>query len=93
MKNYYVYILSCFRRTLYIGVTNNLERRVSEHKQKLRPGFTSRYNIDRLVHVETFGEIADAIAREKQLKKWTRQKKVALIEAHNSTWEDLSTKW
>ena len=89
MKQYYVYNLSSFSRTLYIGMTNDLERRVSEHKQKLVPGFTKRYNIDRLVHVEKFGEVLDALAREKQLKNWARAKKEQLIESTNPNWEDL----
>lgn len=90
MKQYYVYILSSYSRVLYIGVTNNLERRMGEHKQRLIPGFTSRYSIDRLIYFETFGEILDALAREKQLKKWARAKKEKLIEAVNPQWEDLS---
>lgn len=92
MNQYYVYILSSYRRVLYIGVTNDLARRVNEHKQKLIPGFTSRYNIDRLIYFETFGEIRDALAREKQLKNWSRAKKVKLVEAVNPQWNDLSEK-
>ena len=90
MKHYYVYILSSHSRVLYIGVTNNLQRRVREHKQKLVPGFTKRYNIDQLVYFETFGEISEALAREKQLKNWNRSKKQTLIEAAKPQWEDLS---
>ncbi|MDQ3815260.1 MAG: GIY-YIG nuclease family protein [Armatimonadota bacterium] len=75
MRQYYVYILSSYTRTLYIGVTNDIERRVSEHKQKLVPGFTSHYKVDRLVYCETFSNVGDALAREKQLKRWSRQKK------------------
>jgi putative endonuclease len=93
MRQYHVYILSSYTRTLYIGVTNNLQRRVSEHKQKLVPGFTSRYNIDRLVYCEAFADAHDAIAREKQLKKWSRQKKEWLIETRNPAWDDLSLNW
>ena len=90
MNQYYVYILCSFSRVIYIGVTNDLERRVNEHKQKLIPGFTSRYNINRLIYFETFGEIRDALAREKQLKNWSRAKKEKLIEAINPQWNDLS---
>lgn len=90
MKQYYVYILSSYTRTLSIGITNDLQRRVSEHKQKLIPGFTARYNVDRLVYFETFGEITHAFAREKQLKNWARSKKEHLIETISHQWEDLS---
>jgi len=78
---------------LYIGVTNNLERRLSEHKQKLVPGYTSRYNLKRLVHFEEYTYVPDAIAREKQLKHWLRARKVALIEGGNPEWADLSKGW
>jgi putative endonuclease len=74
-------------------VTNNLERRVYEHKAKLLDGFTKRYNIDRLVYFEQTVDILSAIAREKQIKSWNRSKKVGLVEAVNPTWEDLSTEW
>jgi putative endonuclease len=87
---FYVYILSSKSRNLYIGVTNDLERRVWEHKNKAVPGYTARYNIDRLVHVEEFGTAADAIAREKELKDLLRAKKIALIEMDNLSWADLS---
>jgi len=80
-------------RTLYTGVTNNLERRVYEHKHKLMPGFTAKYNITRLVHYEVTNDIRDAIAREKQIKGWLRAKKIALIEAENPNWRDLSEDW
>jgi putative endonuclease len=80
-------------RTLYTGVTNNLERRVLEHKRKQVPGFTSKYNINRLVYFETFGDIRAAIQREKQIKGWLRAKKVALIVSRNPTWSDLSQGW
>ena len=80
MKNYYVYILASKSRTLYTGITNDLERRVVEHRRKLVPGFTARYNINRLVYFEVFHDALDAIAREKQIKGWNRMKKVALIE-------------
>ena len=89
----YVYILSSKSRRLYVGVTNDLERRIYEHKQKLIPGFTKRYNIDRLVYFEQADDILAAIAREKQIKGWLRQKKIDLIVRANSTWVDLSTDW
>ena len=91
MNQNHVCILSSFTRTLYVGVTNDLQRRVSEHK--LVPGFTCKYNVDRLVYCETFNNVRDAIAREKQLKNWARRKKEFLIEPINPTWEDLSQQW
>ena len=93
MKTYYVYIMANASRTLYTGVTNNLERRVSEHQRKLIPGFTSQYNITRLVYFEDFGDIRAAISREKQIKGWLRRKKIALIESVNRDWKDLSDEW
>ena len=93
MHDYYMYILASTSRVLYIGVTNDLERRLFEHRQKLIPGFTSKYNVTRLVYFERFGEIRDAIAREKQLKGWRREKKIALIESLNSSWPELSAAW
>jgi putative endonuclease len=93
MKSYYVYILASKSRTLYTGVTNNLERRMVEHKRKLQRGFTARYNINRLVHFEVFDDVIDAIAREKQIKGWGRMKKIVLIEATNRDWKDLSEGW
>ena len=89
-RSYYVYILASPSRTLYIGVTNDLERRVAEHVDELIPGFTSRYHIKRLVYFEEFGDIQDAIAREKQLKGWRREKTTRLIESMNPKWNDLS---
>jgi len=74
---------------LYLGKTNNLERRVREHKQKQNPGFTEKYNVSRLVWFEEHARALGAIAREKEIKKWRREKKVALIEAKNPTWKDL----
>ena len=93
MKQFYVYIMASERRTLYTGMTNDLERRVYEHKHKLLPGFTSRYNITRLVYYEKYGTAADAIYREKQLKGWLRAKKIALVESMNPTWKDLNAEW
>ncbi|MBX7234858.1 MAG: GIY-YIG nuclease family protein [Caldilineales bacterium] len=93
MKQYYVYIMTNRSRTLYIGMTNDLERRVSQHKSKLIPGFTSKYNITQLVYYEATNDVHEAIAREKQLKGWLRSRKIALIESANPTWKDLSTDW
>jgi putative endonuclease len=93
MRHYYVYIMTNASYTLYTGVTNNLERRVYEHKHKLVPGFTSKYNINRLVYYEDCGDIHAAIAREKQIKGWSRAKKVALSETLNKAWVDLSRDW
>ena len=87
---YCVYILASRSRGLYTGVTNNLERRIIEHRQELIPGFTSRYRIFRLVHFEVFNDVRAAIAREKEIKGWRREKKIRLIESHNSTWADLA---
>ena len=89
MKNYYVYIMTNLSKTLYTGVTNNLARRVYEHKNKLIEGFTKKYNITRLVYFEVFNNIEDAIRREKQIKGWVRKKKIALIESINPEWKDL----
>ena len=74
---------------MYIGVTNNLSRRVHEHKQGLVEGFTQRYHVHKLVYFESCGEIKDAIAREKQLKGWTRKRKNELVEKNNPTWEEI----
>jgi putative endonuclease len=94
MKNYYVYILTNKLHTvLYIGVTNDLERRLYEHRNNLIKGFTSKYNLHKLVFIEQTNDVAAAIAYEKQLKGWTRKKKEALIEAANPQWRDLSENW
>ena len=87
---YYVYIFASRSRNLYVGVTRDLDRRTFEHKNKLVRGFTSRYNIHRLVYYEIYGTVVSAIAREKELKGWRREKKIALIERENPTWDDLS---
>jgi len=90
MKQYYVYILASKRNgTLYIGVTNNLVRRVNEHKQKTVEGFTERYNVNILVYYEIFDDIRLAIVREKRLKAWKREWKIRLIEERNPEWKDL----
>jgi putative endonuclease len=93
MKQYYVYILTSKTGTLYTGITNDLQRRVYQHKHKLIEGFTSKYNVTRLVYYEVFGDVRDAIAREKQIKGWRRSKKLALIEEMNPKWQDLSEEW
>ncbi len=90
---YFVSILASYSKVLYTGVTNDLARRVQEHKQKRLPGFTARYTVNRLVYFEGCPEINQAIAREKQIKGWIRQKKVAWIEAQNPDWKDLSESW
>ena len=93
MKEYYVYMLASRSRRLYVGVTSDLEQRVAQHKSKAFRGFTSRYNIDRLVWYESTNRAIDAIEREKQLKNWRREKKVVLIEMENSAWDDLAADW
>jgi putative endonuclease len=87
---YFVYMLASSRYgTLYVGVTNDLARRVYEHKTKIIKGFTSQYDVTRLVWYEAYEQITDAIAREKELKKWRRDWKIRLIEEMNPEWEDL----
>ncbi len=92
-KEYYVYILASYSRVIYTGVTNDLARRIAEHKQGRTPGFTSKYNVNRLVYFECCSDIYQAIEREKQIKGWIRQKKIELIEAQNPDWKDLSKEW
>lgn len=88
--NFYVYIVANEWRTIYVGVTNDLDRRMWEHRNKAVPGFTARYDLNRLVYYEHFTDIRDAIAREKQIKGWKRSKKVALIDSMNPEWKDLA---
>ena len=90
MKEYYVYIMSSISGVLYTGVTNNLPRRVLQHKKKTNKGFTAKYNVKHLVYYENTSDIGAAIAREKQIKDWTRAKKVQLINSVNPEWRDLS---
>jgi len=93
-KTYYVYILSSKRNgTLYIGITNDLERRIYEHKNHLVKGFTGKYNVSNLVYFEQTDDIQVALQREKQLKKWNRKWKIELIEKINPEWKDLSRNW
>ena len=90
MNSYWVYILCSKRnRTLYIGVTRDLVRRVYEHKQKSIEGFTAQYNVGKLVHVEEFNDVYEAIHREKCIKKWNHAWKIRLVEKFNPQWEDL----
>jgi putative endonuclease len=89
-RQYYVYMMTNCSRTIYTGVTNDLTRRVYEHKNKLTQGFTKKYNVDILVYYETTNDVSTAIAREKQIKGWLRSKKVELIESVNPNWKDLS---
>ena len=93
MKEYSVYILANYSRTLYIGVTNNLVRRIHEHKNQINNGFTKKYGIHRLVYYEIFQDVSAAILREKELKGWVRKKKIALIEQSNPEWKDLARDW
>jgi len=89
-KHFYVYILASRKHgTIYVGVTNDLVRRVYEHKQKLVPGFTKDYGVDKLVYYEIFDDPESAIVREKRLKRWKRDWKISLIETSNPNWEDL----
>ncbi len=93
-KGGYVYILASSFKHLYIGVTSEIEIRIAKHKNgSYADSFTERYRIDRLVYFECYGDIRDAISREKQLKRWSRGKKIALIVASNPTWHDLSLEW
>ena len=94
VHQYYLYILSNKKNgTLYVGVTNNLERRMFEHKNKLVEGFTKKYGLYHLIYFEGFSHVNDAIKREKNIKKWKRQWKINLIEEENPYWEDLAKDW
>jgi putative endonuclease len=93
LASYYVYILTNKSRTLYTGVTNDLKRRVYQHRNKLIPGFTFQYNLSRLIFFEMTTDVRAAITREKQIKGWTRRKKLALIESANPRRRDLSVGW
>jgi|SRR3989338_2794440 len=93
-KEYYTYIMmNKWNTTSYIGVTGELSGRVWQHKRKVNPGFTQKYNINKLVYYEIFDNPEEAIAREKQLKRWSRKKKVNLIKKHNPKFKDLSKDW
>ncbi len=93
MPAYYVYIMTNRSRTLYVGMTNDLPRRVWEHKHRVVPGFTARYHCTDLVYCDVMSDVNAARSREKQLKGWTRARKVALIESANPMWADLSSTW
>ena len=93
MRTYYIYIMASRSRVLYVGVTNDLARRVNEHKRGLIPGFTSKYRVTRLVYFQEFADIHDAIAREKAIKGWKRSRKVRVVESRNPRWEDLAENW
>jgi putative endonuclease len=89
-RPYYVYIVASVSRTIYVGVTNDLARRMHEHHTKAADGFTAKYNVNRLVWYEVTGNVSAAIAREKQIKSYSRKKKIDLIEAENAGWRDLA---
>ena len=94
MKQYWVYMLcNRWKNVLYTGVTNSLVTRVWQHKNKAVPGFTKKYNCDRLVYFEEYGRVEQAIAREKQIKRWSRAKKDFLINSVNPEWNDLAADW
>lgn len=91
---FYVYILTNKKNgTLYIGMTNDLERRIFEHKNKLIEGFSKRYNLTKLIYFESFQYVNDAILREKRMKNWSRQWKIDLVEEENKEWNDLASDW
>jgi putative endonuclease len=93
-KRYYVYLLTNWNnKVMYVGVTNNLERRLYEHKNKLVKGFTEKYNVHKLVYYEDTPDVQVALAREKEIKKWRREKKDNLVIAVNPAWKDLSEEW
>ncbi|UKL13524.1 GIY-YIG nuclease family protein [Dissulfurimicrobium hydrothermale] len=92
--NFYVYILTNWNnKVMYIGMTNNLERRIYEHKNKMIDGFTKKYNVNKLVYYEHTIDVHAAIAREKEIKKWRREKKDKLVMSMNPEWKDLSLEW
>lgn len=93
MKTFYVYIMASESGTLYVGVTSNIKRRVCEHKNHLIPGFTEKYRIEKLLYFEIIEDAISAINREKQIKKWRREKKIELIDSENPNWSDLSQDW
>jgi putative endonuclease len=93
MKIYFVYILASLRRVLYVGVTNNLDRRLEEHRAGKVASFTLRYRVNRLVYVETTHDVRAAIEREKQIKSWSRDKKLAAVASFKPGFNDLSLEW
>ena len=91
---YYVYLLTNWNnKVMYVGFTNNLERRMYEHKHRLVEGFTRKYNVNKLVYFEETGDVNVALAREKEIKKWRRETKNSLVDGSNPEWEDLSEEW
>jgi putative endonuclease len=93
-KIYYIYLLTNWNnKVLYVGVTNNLIRRIYEHKNKLVKGFTKKYNVNKLVYYEVTQDVIAALTREKEIKKWRREKKDRLVNRMNPTWKDLSLEW
>jgi putative endonuclease len=92
-RRYYVYIMASWSRTLYTGATSDLPRRVYQHKHQVMSGFTSKYRLNRLVHFEETTNSRAAVAREREIKGWVREKKIRLIESVNSGWLDLSADW
>ncbi|MGA7217985.1 MAG: GIY-YIG nuclease family protein [Candidatus Sulfotelmatobacter sp.] len=92
-RRYFVYIMANASQRIYTGMTNSLRRRVREHKLKLTSGFAAKYNITRLVYFESFEDVRNALEREKQIKAWTRAKRLALVESINPEWNDLSREW
>jgi putative endonuclease len=93
MRQFWVYIAGSRTGTLYVGVTNDLKRRMAEHRERRVPGFTSQYGVDRLLHFEETSDVFSAIAREKQIKGWRSSKKVCLIQSQNPGWRDLAAEW
>jgi putative endonuclease len=93
LMSYFVYLLASETGVLYVGMTNNIKRRIYEHKCGKIEGFTAQYNVDRLVYFEQFGHVKSAIKREKQIKGWVREKKAKLIYSVNADWRDLAADW
>jgi putative endonuclease len=93
MKIFYVYIMGSKTGTLYVGLTNDIKRRVYEHKQETFEGFSKKYKTNKLLYFEAIGDSLSAIAREKQIKHWRREKKVKLIDSQNPNWKDLASDW
>jgi len=93
VRTAFVYMMGSQSGTLYVGVTNNLERRVWEHKHHIHDGFTKRYNVTKLLYIEEYSRMDDAIGREKEIKRWSRTKKLALIRPRNPRWNDLAWNW
>jgi putative endonuclease len=92
-RRYFVYIMANASKRIYTGMTNSIRRRVREHKLKLAAGFAAKYNMTRLVYLEGFEDVRNAIEREKQFKAWSRAKRLALVESTNPRWDDLSREW